>query len=64
MKSFPGYTFQKEAVLNSKRQLRMRILHTSVREDTKMNIPWKIIWTGLDSLMESRNVPDERFRTI
>ena len=39
-------------------------LHTSAQEDTKMNMSWKIIWTGLDSLMESRNVPDERFRTI
>ncbi|MRN62173.1 MAG: hypothetical protein FIO03_09080 [Nitrosopumilales archaeon] len=29
-----------------------------------MNMSWKIIWTGLDSLMELRNVSDERFRTI
>jgi hypothetical protein len=63
-KSFPGCTFQKEVVLNSKPQLQMLKLHTSVQEDTKMNMSWKIIWTGLDSLVGFRNVPEERLRPI
>ncbi|PWU81144.1 MAG: hypothetical protein DLM72_08450 [Candidatus Nitrosopolaris wilkensis] len=48
-KSFQGCTFQKAVVLTSKPQLQMRKHHTPVREDTKMNMSWEIIWTGLDS---------------
>jgi hypothetical protein len=55
-KSFQGCTFQKAVVLNSKPQLQMRKHHTPVREDTKMNMSWKIIWTGLDS--EQSDLPE------
>jgi hypothetical protein len=30
----------------------MRRLRTSAQEDTKMNMPWKIIWTGLRRMLE------------